>query len=84
MGYAPFNVYWGDQQIGLSGPQDLWGESGKMGVDLRLEPKGSDWVPSARRPRSLAGHPLTIVIADLNDSARAALRARAREPHRQI
>lgn len=75
MGYAPFNVYWGDQQIGLSGPQDLWGVSGKMGLDLRLEPQGSDWVPSARRPRPLALHPPTIVIADLNDSARAALKS---------
>ncbi len=79
MGFAPFNVYWGDQQTGLSGPQDLWGVSGKMGVDMRLEPQGSDWVPSARHPRPLALHPVTIVIADLNDSARAALKIRARE-----
>lgn len=79
MGFAPFNVYWGDQQTGLSGPQDLWGVSGKMGVDMRLEPQGSDWVPSARHPRPLALHPPTIVIADLNDPARAALKIRARE-----
>jgi hypothetical protein len=73
MGYAPFVVYWGLEEIRLNGIQDLWGEGGMMGSDLSLKPRGPDWLPTALRPRALASQAVTVVIADLNGAARIAL-----------
>lgn len=73
MGYAPFDVYWGQVDIELNGIQDLWGEDGMMGSELTLGPREPDWIPASRRPRSLAGGRTPIVIADLNERAKTVL-----------
>lgn len=73
MGYAPFVVYWGHEEVGLNGIQELWGTGGMMGKDLSLKPRELDWIPTARRPQALAIQRLAVVIADLNGAAKAAL-----------
>jgi hypothetical protein len=73
MGFAPFDVYWGQLEIKLNGIQDLWGEAGMMGSDLAPKPQEHDWIPSSRRPRELARLKPPIVIADLDEHSRSAL-----------
>ena len=73
MGYAPFDVYWGQVEVKLNGIQDLWGEAGMMGSDLAMKPQKHDWIPSSRRPRELARLRQPIVIADLSEHSRSAL-----------
>jgi hypothetical protein len=65
MGWAPHRAYWGDEPVELNGLVELWGERGRMGIDLTRKPTGEPWKPRAKEARDLSEHPLIYVIADM-------------------
>ena len=64
MGWAPHVAYWGTSPVELNALVELWGEGGRMGMDLTARPATTPWEPRAARPRDLSEHPATYVVAD--------------------
>jgi hypothetical protein len=74
MGYAPHAAYWGTEPVRLNGLVEVWGESGRMGMDLTSVPAREPWSARAQNPRELSAQRLVYVVGDVTEEVRRRLR----------